>query len=148
MKVIVNNRKARFEYEILQTLEAGLVLQGTEIKSIRSGRVNLSEGFCRIDAKMEVYLCNVHISHYEFGNRNNHDPLRERKLLLHKREIHRLYGTIREKGTTLVPLKLYLQQGLVKIQIAIVKGKKTHDKRESLKKKDAQREIQRSLKNY
>lgn len=147
IKIISDNRKTRHEYEIIQAFEAGIVLQGTELKSLRQGRVNLSEAFCRVDSKMEVFLVNAHISHYDFGNRTNHDPLQNRKLLLHRYEIRRLYGQQKEKGLTLVPLKIYFKKGLVKVEIALVKGKKLHDKRETLKKRVAEREIARSIKD-
>ena len=147
-KVIATNRKARFEYEILQTFETGIVLQGTEVKSLRAGRINMSDSYCRINAQLEVFLTNLHISPYEFGNRQNHDPLRERKLLLHKHQIKRLYGQIREKGLTLVALKFYFKQGKVKVELALVRGKKLYDKRESIKKKDTDREARRHFKYH
>ena len=147
-KIIAKNRKARFEYEILQTFETGIVLKGTEVKSLRAGRVNISDSHCRINAQLEVFLVNLHISPHEFGNRVNHDPLRERKLLLHKREIRRLYGQIREKGLTLIPLKLYFVRGHVKIELGLVRGKKLYDKRESMKKKELDRDVERNLKSF
>ncbi len=146
-KVLINNRRARFDYEVLQTLEAGIALRGTEVKSIREGKINLTEGFCRISERLEVFLVNVHISPYDFGNRHNHDPLRERRLLLHRSEIRRLYGLVREQGLTLIPLKLYLKRGRVKVELGLVRGKKHHDKRDSIKKKDAQREVERALRD-
>ncbi len=146
-KVLINNRRARFDYEVLQSFEAGIALRGTEVKSIREGKINLTEGFCRISERLEVFLVNVHISPYDFGNRHNHDPLRERRLLLHRSEIRRLYGLVREQGLTLIPLKLYLKRGRVKVQLGLVRGKKTHDKRDSIKKKDAQREVERTLRD-
>ncbi len=147
IKVIAKNRKARFEYEILQTTESGIALKGTEVKSLRTGKVNMGDSHCRINAQLEVFLINLHISPYEFGNRVNHDELRERKLLLHKHEIRRLYGQIREKGLTLIPLKIYFKRGNIKIELGLVRGKKLHDKRESLKMKDLNREMERSLKS-
>ncbi len=147
-KNIATNRKARFEYEVVQTFEAGIALKGTEVKSLRSGHVNMSDSYCRVGSRLEVYVLNLHISPYDFGNRSNHDPLRERKLLLHKYEIRRLYGQVREKGLTLVPLKLYFKQGKVKVELALTKGRKVHDKRERLKKEDAKRDMERSLKAF
>ena len=145
VKVLVQNRRVRFDYEIIQTVEAGLELRGTEVKSSREGRVNLNEGYCRISERMEAFLINVHVSHYGFGNRHNHDPLRERKLLLHRGEIKRFYGQVREQGLTLVPLRLYLKKGRIKAELALVKGRKAHDKRELMKKRDAQREVERVM---
>ena len=113
IKPLAKNRKARFEYDIQKTFEAGIVLKGTEVKSIRSGRINLAESYCRVDEKMQVYLLNAHISHYDYGNRNNHEPLRPRRLLLHRSEIRRLYGQLKEQGLTLIPLKIYLKDGLI-----------------------------------
>ncbi|MEC7417944.1 MAG: SsrA-binding protein SmpB [SAR324 cluster bacterium] len=147
IKILTTNRRARFEYEILETREAGIELKGTEVKSIRLGQINLSEGFCRISEDMQAMLQNVHIAPYDFGNRHNHDPLRPRRLLLHREEIYRLYGKIREQGLTLIPLKLYLKKGRVKLELGLVKGKKLHDKREAIKRRDAQREVERSLRD-
>ena len=147
IKILTTNRRARFEYEILETREAGIELKGTEVKSIRLGQINLSEGFCRISEDMQAMLQNVHIAPYDFGNRHNHDPLRPRRLLLHREEIYRLSGKIREQGLTLIPLKLYLKKGRVKLEIGLVKGKKLHDKREAIKRRDAQREVERSLRD-
>ena len=147
IKILTTNRRARFEYEILETREAGIELKGTEVKSIRLGQINLSEGFCRISEDMQAMLQNVHIAPYDFGNRHNHDPLRPRRLLLHREEIYRLYGKIREQGLTLIPLKLYLKKGRVKLELGLVKGKKLHDKREAIKRRDAQREAERSLRD-
>ena len=147
IKILTTNRRARFEYEILETREAGIELKGTEVKSIRLGQINLSEGFCRISEDMQAMLQNVHIAPYDFGTRHNHDPLRPRRLLLHREEIYRLYGKIREQGLTLIPLKLYLKKGRVKLELGLVKGKKLHDKREAIKRRDAQREVERSLRD-
>ena len=147
IKSLTTNRRARFEYKILETREAGIELKGTEVKSIRLGQINLSEGFCRISEDMQAMLQNVHIAPYDFGNRHNHDPLRPRRLLLHREEIYRLYGKIREQGLTLIPLKLYLKKGRVKLELGLVKGKKLHDKRETIKRRDAQREVERSLRD-
>ncbi|WP_243290362.1 SsrA-binding protein SmpB [Bacillus sp. FJAT-47783] len=143
-KTVAQNKKAYHDYFIEETYEAGIVLQGTEIKSIRLGRVNLKDSFARID-KGEVFLHNMHISPYEQGNRYNHEPLRTRKLLLHKKEISKLIGTTKEQGYSLVPLKLYLKNGFAKVLIGLGKGKKKYDKREDLKKKEAKREIERAF---
>ncbi len=143
--MIVNNRKARHEFHILETFEAGIVLHGTEVKSLRNGKSNLKESYACVKRE-EVYLCNVHISPYSHGNMNNHIPMRERKLLLHRKEIRKLIGKTQEKGLTLVPLKLYFKNGKVKVQIAIARGKKTYDKRHDIAKRDSDREIKRILK--
>jgi len=144
-KTIAKNRKARFEYEIQNTLEAGIALEGTEVKSIRAGQINLAESFCRVDDNLQVYLLNAHISEYDHGNRHNHDPIRPRRLLLHRSEIRRLYGQLKEQGLTLIPLKIYFKKGIIKMELALGKGKKLHDKRQSMKKQDAQREIERAI---
>lgn len=144
-KLLAQNKKARHDYFIEETFEAGIVLQGTEIKSIRRGRVNLKDSFARI-SNGEVFLNNAHISTYEEGNRYNHDPLRERKLLLHKQQINKLIGLTKQQGYSIVPLKLYIKNGYAKVLIGIGKGKKKYDKRETLKKKDAKREVARALK--
>ncbi len=144
-KVITNNRKARHEYQIIDTLEAGLVLHGTEVKSLRAGKANLKDSYASIRAE-EVYLVNMHISPYSHGNINNHDPVRERKLLLHRKEIRKLVGKTQEKGLTLVPLKLYFKNGKVKVQLAIARGKKFYDKRHDIAKRDSDREMKRILK--
>ena len=144
-KVIAQNRKARHDFFIEETYEAGIVLKGTEIKSIRAGRVNLKDAFARVE-NGEVFLHNMHISPYEQGNRFNHDPVRTRKLLLHKKEIAKLIGLTKEKGYSLVPLKIYLKNGFAKVLIGLGKGKKKYDKREDLKKKAAKRDVERALK--
>ena len=141
-KLIVSNRKARYEYHVLQTLEAGLVLQGTEVKSLRAGKANLQDAFGRFD-RGELWLHNLHISPYDAGNRFNHDPLRPRKLLLHRREMLKLIGQVEQKGLTLVPLDLHFRAGIAKVTLALVKGKKLHDKREDVKKRDAERDMAR-----
>ncbi|HHT35731.1 MAG: SsrA-binding protein SmpB [Candidatus Wallacebacter cryptica] len=146
IKVIVENRKARHDYHIIETIEAGIVLTGTEVKSLRLGRVNVRDSFARVKDG-EVFLHGMHISPYEQGNRFNHDPLRIRKLLLHRREINRLVGKIQERGYTMVPLKLYWKNGRCKVELALVKGKRLHDKRETLARKDAERRIERVLKS-
>lgn len=145
-KLIVSNRKARYEYQVLDTLEAGLVLQGTEVKSLRAGRANLQDSFARFD-RGELWLYNLHISPYEPGNRFNHDPLRPRKLLLHRRELRKLIGQVEQKGLTLVPLDLHFRKGVAKVNLALVRGKKLHDKREDVKRRDAEREMARGFKD-
>lgn len=144
--VVAQNRKASHDYIIVDTLEAGIVLQGTEIKSIRNSRINLKDGFVRI-RNGEAFLSNVHISPYEQGNIFNHDPLRTRKLLLHKKQIHKWEMEAKNAGMTIVPLRVYLKDGFAKVLIGLAKGKKDYDKRESLKRKDQERQIQRVLKN-
>lgn len=147
-KVIADNRQARYRYSIMETYEAGLELQGTEVKSIRQGRVNLRDGYALIRGN-EAWLHNVHISPYDIASQYfNHDPLRNRKLLLHRNEIRKLIGKVEQQGLTLVPLKLYLKNGWVKVSIGLAKGKKLHDKRESLKRKQQDREIARVMKSY
>ncbi len=147
IKIVAKNKKARFNFEILETYEAGIELKGTEVKSVRMSKINISDGYASID-NGEVYLKQVHISPYEQGNIFNVDPLRVRKLLLHKYEIKNLIGEMTQKGYTLVPLKVYLKRGKVKVEIGLAKGKKTYDKREALAKKDSERRLQRELKNY
>ncbi|HRX14904.1 MAG: SsrA-binding protein SmpB [Spirochaetes bacterium] len=142
---IAKNKKARFQYDIIETFEAGIVLKGTEVKSIRNGKVNISESYGRI-RDGEVYIMQMNISPYEQGNRFNHDPAQPRKLLLHKREISKLYGKIMEKGLTLVPLKLYFKNGKAKIELALAKGKTLYDKRHSIKQKQDKREMERAIK--
>jgi SsrA-binding protein len=147
-KIVSDNRQARFKYEILETFEAGIELKGTEVKSIRAGKVNLRDGFALIRGG-EVWLHNVHISPYESsGAYFNHDPLRNRKLLLHQGEIRKLFGQVEQKGLTLVPLRLYFKRGWVKVSVGLGKGKKLHDKRESLKRKEDQRDMARALKRF
>ena len=147
VKVVAKNRKARFNYEILETYEAGIELKGTEVKSVRASKVNLTEGFISID-NGEAFLKQVHISPYEQGNIFNVDPVRVRKLLLHKREIKKLIGETAQKGFTLVPLSMYLKNGKVKLSVGLARGKNTHDKRQDMAKKDAQRNIERAMKSY
>ena len=142
--VLARNRKAHHDYTILDTIECGLVLKGTEIKSIRAGRMNLKDGFARIE-KGEVWLYNVHISPFKEGNIFNHDPLRQRKLLLKQREINKLTKQVTQDGVTLVPLKVYIKRGVAKVLIGIAKGKKQHDKRQALKEKTMKREAQRAM---
>ena len=145
-KLIAQNKKARHDYHILETFEAGVVLQGTEIKSIRNSRINLKDGFVRV-RNGEVFLVNVHISPYEQGNIFNHDPLRTRKLLLHKRQIRQLEAESKNAGITIVPLKVYIKDGYAKVLIGLAKGEKEYDKRESIKQKDQERQIRRIVKN-
>ena len=146
IKIIAKNKKARFEYEILEIFEAGIVLKGTEVKSLRQGKTNISESYANIK-NGEVWLHQMTIQPYVHGNIHNHDPLAIRKILLHKKEIKRLTGKLNEKGLTLVPLRLYFKNGRVKIELGLGKGKAQYDKRHDLKKKDAQREMQRVMKN-
>jgi len=145
-KIITINRKARHEYQVLDTLEAGIVLAGTEVKALRDGRANLKDSYANVKDG-EVFLYNIHISPYDFGNINNHDPVRVRKLLLHKKEIKKLIGKTQEKGLTLIPLKLYFKNGKVKVQLALAKGKKVYDKRQDIAKRESDIEVRRALKD-
>lgn len=142
IKIIVTNRKANFEYEIISRYEAGIVLKGTEVKSLRAGKANLQESYGRIKDN-EVWLVNSHINEYSFGNLNNHEPNRSRKLLLNKKEIRKIRQMLQEKGLTLVPLKLYFKNSNVKAEIGIARGKKLYDKRESIKKREVERKLSR-----
>ena len=146
-KIIAVNRRATHDYHIDERIEAGLQLTGTEIKSIREGRINLREGYARIQ-NGEAWLTNVHIAPYEHGNRYNHEPLRERKLLLHRREISELIGKVRQRGYTLVPLQVYLKHGKAKVELGLARGKREYDKRESIARRDAEREIERGLREH
>lgn len=146
-KPLAQNRKARHDYTILSTVEAGVVLTGTEIKSVRDRRINLKDGFAQIH-NGEAWLMNVHISPYDHGNRFNHDPLRNRKLLLHRKQIDKLAVETSGKGITLVPLRVYIKHGFAKVLIGVAKGKRDYDKRESIKRRDQEREIRRTLKNF
>ena len=143
-KIIAQNRKARHDYAIVETFEAGLVLTGTEVKSLRLGRASLVDGFATIDDG-EVYLRNVHIPEYDQGSWTNHEPRRTRKLLLHRGEIQRLIGKTKESGLTLVPLSLYFSAGKAKVEIGLARGKKSYDKRQDLARRDADREVRRAL---
>jgi SsrA-binding protein len=145
IKVVATNRKAHHDYSIEDTFEAGIALTGSEIKSIRAGRVNLRDGFALFQ-RGELWLQNCHIASYDPASRENHDPLRPRKLLMHRRELNRLEGRTRERGFTIVPLRMYLKRGLAKVEIALARGKKQYDKRESIAEKDAGREMQRAMK--
>lgn len=143
-ETVARNPKATHDYHILETWEAGLVLTGTEVKSLRAKKVSIKEGFARV-ANDEVFLEGINITPYEQGNRYNHDPVRTRKLLLHKKEIQRLIGAVEQKGLTLVPLELYFRNGVAKVKLALGRGKKQHDRREDLRKRDAEREVARAL---
>lgn len=144
--VVATNRRARHDYHILETFEAGLVLTGTEVKALREGRVNLRDSFARVD-NGEVYLYNMHISPYSHGNRWNHEPTRTRKLLLHKKEIRRLIGLVQQQGLTLVPLMVYFnEKGRAKLELAVARGKKLWDKRRDAAQREAQREAARAVK--
>jgi SsrA-binding protein len=143
-KLIAQNKKARHDYSILDTYEVGLVLTGTEVKSLRAGRASLVDGFATIDDG-EVFLRNVHIPEYDQGSWTNHEPRRVRKLLLHRDEIERLIGKTKESGLTLVPLSIYFSHGKVKVELALARGKRSYDKRQDLARRDADREVQRAL---
>jgi SsrA-binding protein len=146
MKVICTNRKARHDYHIVETMETGIVLVGTEVKSLREGQANLKDSYASIE-RGELWLYNTHISQYSKGNRNNHDPTRNRKLLMHEREIRRLIGRIQEKGFTLVPLKLYFTDaGKVKVELGLAKGKREIDKRRQIAEREAERDMRRQFK--
>jgi len=145
-KVLAVNKKANFDFAIEETIEAGIVLEGTEIKSIRNGKVQLRDAFVLI-RNNEAWISNMHISPYEQGNRYNHDPVRSRKLLLHRKQIASLVGQTKEKGTAIVPLKMYIKDGFAKVLIGVGRGKKLYDKRADLKKKEAKREMERAFKD-
>ncbi|MCD5407124.1 MAG: SsrA-binding protein SmpB [Desulfotomaculum sp.] len=144
-RAIIENRKARYNYQILDTQETGIVLAGTEVKSLRAGKANLQDSYARIE-NGELLLYNMHISPYEQGNRFNHEPKRTRKLLMHKHEINRLAGEVKEKGLSLIPLRVYFKNSKAKLALAVAKGKKMHDKRQSMATRDAKREMDRALK--
>ncbi len=143
-KLIASNRRARHDFDVLETHEAGLVLRGTEVKSLRDGRADLKESYARIE-RGEVWLLGCHISPYAQGNRANHDPLRPRKLLLHRGEINRLLGRVMEKGLTLVPLRLYFKHGRAKVELGLARGRKTLDKRQVIREREERREMQRAM---
>jgi SsrA-binding protein len=145
-KIVCQNKMARLNYAIEETFEAGIVLVGTEVKALRDGMANLKDSYAQVHEE-EIFLHDMHISPYSHGNIANHEPLRLRKLLLHKREIKRLYGKTQEKGMTLVPLRVYFKNGKVKVEIGVGKGKKLYDKREDLKKREDQRDIERSFRS-
>jgi SsrA-binding protein len=146
-KIVAQNRKARHEYHILDTWEAGLVLQGTEVKSLRDGKANMADAYATF-IRGELWLLNLHISPYEQANRFNHDPLRQRKLLLHRMEMRKLVGQVEQQGLTLVPLDIHFSRGIAKVTLALVKGKQLHDKRNSLRERAEQRDMQRSSKDF
>ncbi len=146
VKVVAENRKARHDFFIEETYEAGLVLTGTEVKSLRVGKANLRDSYARVE-NGEVHIHNLHISPYEQGNRFNHDPLRVRKVLLNRYEINKLIGATQQKGLTLIPLKIYFKRGLAKMELALAKGKKLHDKRDDIAERDAKREIERAFRD-
>jgi SsrA-binding protein len=146
-KVVASNRKARHEYEVLDTFEAGLVLKGPEVKSLREGKVGFQDAFARVEGG-EVWLHSLHISPYEQANRFNEDPLRPRKLLLHRQEILRLIGKVEEKGLTLIPLSIYFRRGYAKVTLALARGRKTYDKREKLKRKTQEDEARRAMDSH
>jgi SsrA-binding protein len=143
-RIAVQNRKARHEFHILETWEAGLVLQGTEVKSLRLGKANLQDAFARVD-RGELWLYNLHISPYEQGNRFNHDPLRPRKLLMHRNQLRKLVGLVEQKGLTLVPLDIHFTGGLAKVNLALARGKALHDKRAALRERDDRRDVERAF---
>lgn len=144
VKVVATNRKARFEYFLLEHFEAGLALQGSEIKSIRAGQVSLAEAYVRVDNR-QAWLMEAHIAPYVQANRYNHEPRRPRRLLLHKKELRELWDAVRQKGVTIVPTRVYLKEGRAKLEIAIAKGKKLHDKRQVIAQREAEREIERQM---
>lgn len=146
-KIVATNRKARHEYEILDSWEAGLVLKGPEVKSLRAGKVSFQDAFARVDGD-EIWLHSLHISPYEQANRNNQDPLRTRKLLLNRAEIRKLVGKVEAKGFTLVPLDIYFRRGVAKLTLALARGRQMHDKREKLKRQTQEREAQRAMDRY
>ncbi len=147
IKIIAQNRKARYNYFIEDEMEAGIVLRGTEVKSLRMGRANLKDAYAQIK-NGEVFVYQMHIGPYPFAYYGNHDPLRPRKLLLHKHEIKRLYGKVNEKGMSLIPLKIYFKRGKVKVTIALARGKRKYDKRETIRRRDEQRDLDRHRRNY
>jgi len=144
IKTVSTNRKAKFEYFLIETFEAGIALQGSEIKSIRAGQVSLTEAYVQIDGQ-EAWLMGAHVSPYEQANRFNHDPLRPRRLLLHKKEIRQLWDSVRQKGMTIVPTRVYLKDGRAKVEIALARGKKSFDKRETIAKRDRERDSAREM---
>ncbi len=146
IKVVATNRKAYHDYNVLETFEAGIELVGTEVKSLREGKCNLKDSYATMK-NGEIFMLNVHISPYSHGTAFNHDPRRERKLLLHRQEIDKLTGKIKEKGLTLVPLKIYFKRGRAKVELGLVKGKHTYDKRKDIAKRDMERELKREMKH-
>ncbi len=144
---IARNKKARFDYEIIETFEAGIVLKGSEVKSLRQKKASIQEAYARVK-NGEIFITGMNIAVYEMANRFNHEPVHDRKLLLHRHEIKRLIGKVQEKGLTLVPLRLYFKNGKVKVELGLARGKARHDKRDSIKKREVDRELQREWKNY
>lgn len=144
IKIVAENRKAFHDYFVEDRIEAGIILTGTEIKSIRNGRVNLKDSYARVD-NGEIWVHQMHISPYDQGNRYNHDPLRPRKLLLHRSEINKLAGKVQQQGLTLIPIKIYLKKGLAKVELAVGQGKKKYDKRQALSEREGKRDIERAL---
>lgn len=147
VKLVAQNRKARHDYFIEETFETGIALEGTEVKSLREAKVNLKDSYAQVE-KGEIFLYNMHISPYDPASRFNHDPLRVRKLLMHKSEIKRLIGLTQEKGYTLIPVSLYFKRGRAKVELALAKGKKVYDKRRAIAEKDARREMERAFKEH
>lgn len=147
VKQIATNRKAYHDYFLEDTYEAGIALTGTEIKSVRTARVNLRDGFVQL-RNGEAWLVNVHIAPYDFGNRENHEPRRERKLLLHRQEIRKLQSKVSERGWTIVPLRMYLKDGRAKVEVALVRGKRLYDKKDAIAERDADRELRRAVKEW
>ena len=145
IKIIVTNRRARYDYKFLETWEAGIVLTGTEVKSLREGKITLTDSYATVE-NGEVYLCNVHVPPYKQGSSFNHEPTRRRKLLLQRTEIRRLIGRVVEKGLTLIPLRVYFLRGRAKVEIALAKGKREYDRRQTIAERDARREMERTLK--
>ena len=145
-QIVAQNKKARHDYFVLETYEAGIELFGTEVKSVRKGKINLKDSWCSIDAG-EIFVNGMHISHYEQGNIFNRDPMRVKRLLMHKKEINRLLGVTKQQGLTLIPLSVYFLKGRAKLEVGLCKGKKNYDKRETLAKRDAQRDMERAAKN-
>lgn len=145
-KIITTNRKARHDYFIVESMEAGIVLQGTEVKSLRLGQANLKDSYAAIRGG-EVWLYHLHISPYDHGNIYNHDPVRPRKLLLHRREIKRLIGKVEERGMTLVPLRMYFKNGKAKVELGLARGKRQYDRRQDIARRDTERDVQRELKD-
>lgn len=148
IKIVTVNRKAHHDYHILEEIEAGMVLKGTEVKSLRQGRANLKDAYGRFGKNGELFIFQMHISPYPFAHYDNHEPERPRKLLLHKYELKRLYGKMREKGFTLVPLKVYFKQGKAKVGIALARGKRQYDKRDAIKEREVRREMDRAIKHH
>lgn len=144
IKVVATNRRASHEYFLLERIEAGIALQGSEIKSIRAGRISLTEAYVRVDGR-EAWLMEAHIAPYEQASHYNHEPRRPRKLLLHRGEIRKLWNEVRQKGVTIIPLRVYLKEGRAKVEIAVAKGKKLYDKRAAIAKRDVQRELERQV---